>query len=125
MTEPLAILSLCEWCGIGLPSQLSQPFQSSLNTRSQRASHTAHWVSPFTVDISGPETLSPAECDFVHVLGTSKSSHGPCFKELTICWGSICRRPDIFVEPWGHWWSYSAGSFLTSSPRPAAVLPFV
>ncbi|KAM7333914.1 hypothetical protein ACRRTK_007234 [Alexandromys fortis] len=69
MTELLATLPLCEWCGIGLPSrvehessgwQLSQPFQSSLNIRPQRASHTAHWVSPCIVDISGPETLSPA-----------------------------------------------------------------
>lgn len=40
-----------------------------------------------------------SECDLVHMLGTSKSSHGPCFKDLTICWGSLCRGPDIFVEP--------------------------
>lgn len=59
MTEPLAILPLCEWCGVGLPSQLSQPFQSSLNTRPQH--HTQPTGShPCTVDISGPEALSSA-----------------------------------------------------------------
>lgn len=105
MTEPLATLPLCEWCGIGLPSRVEHESALSVIPQHQTTEGITHSPLGLTLyprHLRARNSEPCSECDLVHALGTSKNSHGPCFKELTICWGSVCRGPDI-VEPLGHW----------------------